>query len=95
MNGLTSNGRLYAAMCCLIFVAACSPANGQKEDATAVHKAETAAGSVDEIMAYGKKVYEANCAACHQPDGAGLKGAFPPLAGSVARANAQKKLLCT
>jgi nitrite reductase (NO-forming)/hydroxylamine reductase len=82
MNVLISNGRLCAVMCCLIFAAACSPANDQKDDATAVHKAETAAGSVDEIMAYGKKVYEGNCAACHQPDGTGLKGAFPPLAGS-------------
>jgi nitrite reductase (NO-forming)/hydroxylamine reductase len=33
-------------------------------------------------MAYGKKVYEGNCAACHQADGSGLAGAFPPLAGS-------------
>ena len=30
----------------------------------------------------GKAAYEANCAACHQPDGRGLTGAFPPLAAS-------------
>src|SRR5690554_2654739 len=30
----------------------------------------------------GKAAYEANCAACHQPDGRGLAGAFPPLAES-------------
>ncbi|HBK57555.1 MAG TPA: nitrite reductase [Xanthomonadales bacterium] len=30
----------------------------------------------------GKAAYLANCAACHQPDGKGLPGAFPPLAGS-------------
>ncbi|MDB5806244.1 MAG: cytochrome c, class [Betaproteobacteria bacterium] len=29
----------------------------------------------------GAKVYAANCAACHQASGAGLPGAFPPLAG--------------
>jgi nitrite reductase (NO-forming)/hydroxylamine reductase len=29
-----------------------------------------------------KAAYLANCAACHQPDGKGLPGAFPPLAGS-------------
>jgi nitrite reductase (NO-forming)/hydroxylamine reductase len=69
-------------MCCLVFATACSPANGQKDDSTAVHEAETAAQTLDEIMAHGKKVYEGNCAACHQPDGTGLKGAFPPLAGS-------------
>ncbi len=30
----------------------------------------------------GKASYLANCAACHQPDGKGLSGAFPPLADS-------------
>ncbi|MBR9907159.1 MAG: c-type cytochrome [Gammaproteobacteria bacterium] len=30
----------------------------------------------------GKKAYEANCQACHQPNGKGLPGAFPPLAGN-------------
>ncbi len=30
----------------------------------------------------GKAAYLANCAACHQPTGLGLSGAFPPLAGS-------------
>ncbi|WP_127346372.1 cytochrome D1 domain-containing protein [Pseudidiomarina mangrovi] len=30
----------------------------------------------------GKKAYEANCQACHQPTGKGLPGAFPPLAGN-------------
>ncbi|WKZ57399.1 MAG: cytochrome D1 domain-containing protein [Bdellovibrionota bacterium] len=30
----------------------------------------------------GKAAYLANCAACHQPDGKGLTGAFPPLAAS-------------
>ncbi len=36
-----------------------------------------AAPSVD-----GKKLFETRCAACHQKDGKGLAGAFPPLAGS-------------
>ena len=30
----------------------------------------------------GKALYLANCAACHQPEGSGLPGAFPPLAKS-------------
>jgi len=30
----------------------------------------------------GKKAYEANCQACHQPNGQGLAGAFPPLANN-------------
>lgn len=30
----------------------------------------------------GKTIYTANCQSCHQPNGEGLKGAFPPLKGS-------------
>ena len=49
---------------------------------TAVHTAETASGAIADLMARGEKVYLTNCAACHQADGSGLKGAFPPLAQS-------------
>ena len=31
----------------------------------------------------GKALYDMNCAACHQANGEGLKGAFPPLKGSA------------
>jgi len=51
-------------------------------DDTAVHTAEVAAAGAGELMAKGEGVYLANCAACHQPTGVGLAGAFPPLAGS-------------
>lgn len=34
------------------------------------------------VLPDGQKLYMNNCAACHQADGGGLSGAFPPLAGS-------------
>lgn len=34
---------------------------------------------VDRAIAEGRLVYEANCSACHQSDGTGISGAFPPL----------------
>jgi cytochrome c oxidase subunit 2 len=37
----------------------------------------------DELIAKGEKVYNTNCAACHQANGAGLPGAFPAIAGSA------------
>lgn len=60
---------------------------------TAVHDAEVAAGSLDERLANGKKHYEANCGACHQANGEGLKGAFPPLAKSDFLKADRKKVL--
>lgn len=34
------------------------------------------------LMAHGEKKYNAVCAACHQANGEGLAGSFPPLAGA-------------
>jgi cytochrome c oxidase subunit 2 len=34
------------------------------------------------LMKRGKKVYDANCAACHQANGQGMPGVFPAIAGS-------------
>ncbi|MDP1681162.1 MAG: cytochrome c oxidase subunit II [Burkholderiales bacterium] len=53
-------------------------------------KAKTAAITLDpnktysagELKAQGEKVYAANCAACHQANGAGLPPAFPAITGS-------------
>ncbi len=41
-----------------------------------------AAGAEGAALADGKALYTANCQACHQADGMGLPGAFPPLKGS-------------
>ncbi|KAF1695275.1 cytochrome D1 domain-containing protein [Pseudoxanthomonas koreensis] len=46
----------------------------------ATHDAFAAPG--DAAQPSGEKVYLDNCSACHQPDGKGLAGAFPPLAKS-------------
>jgi mono/diheme cytochrome c family protein len=37
---------------------------------------------LSELVAHGEKVYQANCATCHQTDGMGLPGAFPAINGS-------------
>ena len=43
--------------------------------------------SMDDLMASGKKVYLAKCAACHMPNGEGLPGVFPAIKGSVIALN--------
>lgn len=41
-----------------------------------------AARTIAERLEAGSRIYSSNCAACHQPEGQGIAGAFPPLAGS-------------
>jgi mono/diheme cytochrome c family protein len=36
----------------------------------------------EQTIAQGRVVFEANCVACHQTDGAGIPGVFPPLKGN-------------
>ena len=38
--------------------------------------------SMQDLLARGETVYQANCAACHGPTGAGIPGAFPAMTGS-------------
>jgi len=44
---------------------------------------EFAEAEVDGANLDGKALYVQHCAACHQPSGEGLAGAFPPLKGST------------
>ncbi|WP_299183985.1 cbb3-type cytochrome c oxidase subunit II [uncultured Aquimarina sp.] len=41
----------------------------------------------------GAGLYQSNCAACHQTNGRGVKGAFPPLAGSLIVNNKNPEML--
>jgi cytochrome c oxidase subunit 2 len=38
--------------------------------------------TMEELMAKGEQVYQSSCAACHQPNGAGLPPAFPAITAS-------------
>lgn len=75
--------RKCAVYCLPLIVMLAAPALvfAQNNRDTRVHDAEVAANK-SELMAKGEAVYLKNCAACHQANGTGLKGAFPPLAGS-------------
>ena len=57
-----------------LYLGACSqePAETATASDTAVHDAEVAVATAGELMAKGQGVYNANCAACHQPNGQGL-----------------------
>lgn len=52
------------------------------------------AQTLEDQIKFGKNVFNQNCAACHQPDGKGVPGAFPPLAGSdFLKNNDTKKII--
>ncbi len=52
------------------------------ENATFAAAGDVGGADANDPLALGKKIYRQNCAACHQPDGRGLPGQYPPLAGS-------------
>lgn len=60
---------------------AASPAAGASPAATsgAMNKTAMAGGA---SAAAGQKVYSTNCSSCHQANGKGQAGVFPPLAGN-------------
>ncbi len=64
-----------AVIICSVILVACGgeETEGWATDDMLVQPSEFAAG---------EKVYMGTCVACHQKDGAGLAGAFPPLANS-------------
>jgi cytochrome c oxidase subunit 2 len=54
---------------------------GEQAAAAAQRAASGVTYSRDQLIAAGRKVFDDHCAACHQPNGLGLPGAFPPIAG--------------
>jgi cytochrome c oxidase subunit 2 len=55
----------------------------QGDAAKATAKAEaTKTFTMDELMAKGREVYDANCASCHQANGEGIPGTFPAITNS-------------
>ena len=65
--------------------AAPAPAETEVAAAPAAEPAAAAAGgaSKDDLVKAGEKIYNANCAACHQATGKGIPPNFPSLVGSA------------
>jgi cytochrome c oxidase subunit 2 len=56
--------------------------DGKKKEMAALADDPTKQWKIEELLARGEKVYNANCAACHRPDGKGA-GPIKPLDGSA------------
>lgn len=59
-----------------------SAAPAESATAGAMAAATPAAGANGAAASDGAKVYQTNCSSCHQANGAGVPGTFPPLAGN-------------
>ncbi|KAF1716234.1 nitrite reductase, copper-containing [Pseudoxanthomonas yeongjuensis] len=59
---------------------------------TAAKSAHAGELTVDEQVAAGKELFNGTCATCHQPNGEGMPGVFPPLAKSDYIAADRKRL---
>ncbi|GAC1326675.1 MAG: cytochrome c oxidase subunit II [Collimonas sp.] len=55
--------------------------DGKKKEMAAQADDPNKTWTIDELKQRGEKVYTANCAVCHQANGKGVPGAFPPLDG--------------
>lgn len=64
------------------------PTNGQGNSAQSAQSQESTPAKT-EWQALGAQVFAANCSTCHQANGQGFGGAFPPLAGHVPKSFAQ------
>jgi mono/diheme cytochrome c family protein len=71
----------------VVSLAACAKsADSTSQSGSSTAPAATAAASVAQNGAAandGGKVYQTNCSSCHQANGTGVSGVFPPLAGNT------------
>lgn len=68
----------------LVFLAAACGGGGERaaQQEPAAEAPDAAAPAAAPTADAGEQVYSNVCVVCHQPNGAGMEGAFPPLAGS-------------
>ena len=55
----------------------------QKAAAVAAAASAEQEWTMEDLVAKGQQIYQTSCAACHQPTGAGVPGAFPAITGSA------------
>lgn len=71
------NYKLFTLVIVTIFFSSCS--GDSNNNAT---QSSTPAATDNTPYAAGKTIYQKSCVSCHQADGKGMQGTYPPLAGS-------------
>jgi mono/diheme cytochrome c family protein len=65
----------------MLFAAACGGSKSAPDTSSAAPPSSSAQGASNNAVADGATIYQ-RCATCHQANGQGLAGTYPPLAGS-------------
>ncbi|GAB4330284.1 MAG: hypothetical protein Kow00127_22500 [Bacteroidales bacterium] len=78
---------LFVSVLATVFLASCGGSQAPKEEQAAQQVEETQAAQpeatgLEAQLQRGEQIFKEKCIVCHQADAKGLKGAFPPLAGS-------------
>jgi mono/diheme cytochrome c family protein len=76
---------LFIAMVCIVACSDNQPANNSTNNNNSTPPPAPTKTEVvlpDTSMSAGLGVYQRTCIVCHQPDGTGMEGAYPPLAKS-------------
>ncbi len=71
--------RVLIAVAIAVAVSGCA----KPSQSTAAASASAAAAKNPASASDGATIYSNNCSSCHQPNGEGVPGAFPPLAGNT------------
>lgn len=71
-----------AGILAISMLASCGGRQSTDNPTTADTTKQVEATQTAPDMVLGEKIYTTKCKVCHQADGKGIKGAFPPLAGS-------------
>jgi mono/diheme cytochrome c family protein len=90
MNAGKLAGRLTARAATTLIAAAMLSATVALEARSQTAQSQTLAQAEFKWQELGAQVFNASCGICHQPNGLGVAGAFPPLAGHVAESFAQR-----
>jgi nitrite reductase (NO-forming) len=71
------NYKLFPLIIIIVILVSCGGENTNNQNTNT-----TVATLDNSPYAAGKTIYQKTCITCHQADGKGMQGAFPPLAGS-------------
>jgi mono/diheme cytochrome c family protein len=79
--------RIFALSLAVLTLAACAKNAGSSSSSSPSASASATASTAAVVQngaaaSDGAKVYLTNCSSCHQPNGQGIPGSFPPLAAN-------------